>query len=708
MDDEDGREHGDRAMDGGKPKRVKTGPLRTGHVSGGAGRGAAGATGAAGVTKACRYCKTRKVKCDSDRRVPCTSCTRAGKECVPSSDGRSLRPSTHELQDLRGRVAQLEAYIEGLTGERAAGGVLGGGGTGGATAGVNAAADGPAEPAGKYPRPKAFQRIGTSTVSPETYGPTSIFHSATSPLREREPEKGPEPVAAVSLKTLNKDATVIRYIKCFFQWLYPDIHMFVPRETFLIDFYHPRTSRQQSYCTPELVYAVCAIGALLAPADEPAGEAEPPPAEAQARARAQAVSERFYAQARELLWAKLEAPSVTSLQAFLLLGLYDMYRGRNSSCWLLSGVGLRLGFDVGFHLSPNLASSKRSINRLSLLFKSRIYWGCFIVDHFIGMILGRPSVLHIDDSTLEDSGRVPDLDWITDFNFKDKDIIDVSNPLTSIIRLIVLAERSMHGIFVLEHSVAGKYARLAAFNRDLAAWRAALLPELRWPDTDALRARSTKPPDMVHVYYYYIVLLCVNRPFLDPARDSPDSLADQQQRVRDDVVVPAVATLDLAIAGFVAKYGCRRCSILIVYSSILVASVVLLIIDRDRRHNRAAPVDHPLLDLLLRNLHVLRDAGTVWGLARDSFAGFERKLLDDLGLSFAAEHDRLRRRAESPPPPSGPPDTSPALDLAGAEVDFGTEWTEWMGLIDAAGLAVDAAGLVDLDLDFAAAALRPQ
>ena len=620
---------------------------------------------------------------------------RAGKECVPSSDGRSLRPSTHELVDLRERVAQLEAYIEGLTGEKS---VALGGETAMEAAGDDADAD--AEPAGKYPRPKAFQRIGTSTVSPETYGPTSIFHSATSPLREREPRKGREPVAAVSLKTLNKDATVIRYIKCFFQWLYPDIHMFVPRETFLIDFYHPRTSRKQSYCTPELVYAVCAIGALLAPADEAEAQQE-----IQQETQARAGSERFYAMAKELLWAKLDAPSITSLQAFLLLGLYDMYRGRNSSCWLLSGLGLRLGFDVGFHLSPNLATSKRSINRLSLLFKSRIYWGCFIVDHFIGMILGRPSVLHIDDSTLEESGRVPDLDWITDFNFKEKDIIDVSNPLTSIIRLIVLAERSMHGIFVLEHSVVGKYARLAAFNRELADWRAALLPELRWPDTDAVRARSTKPPDMVHVYYYYIVLLCVNRPFLDASSTTePDPLADQQQRIRDEVVVPALATLDVAIAGFVAKYGCRRCSILVVYSSILVASVVLLIMERDRRRDGPAPAAHALLDVLLGNLHVLREAGSVWGLARESFAGFERKLHDDLGLSFSVEYQHLRRRAESPAGVS----SSPALDLAGADVDFGTEWTEWMGLIDAAGLAVDAAGLVDLDLDLAAAGLRPQ
>lgn len=631
-------------------------------------------------TKACMYCKSRKVKCDSCQQVPCSTCVKANKECVPSNDGRSMRPSTHEVVDLQMRVAQLESYIEILTREKRDGDLQE---AGRATVSGNAVAEKRGdvlEEAKRYPKPKEFQKIGTSTVSGEVYGPMSIFHSGSSPIKENLEDTEREPsTGVISLTTLNKDPTVIRYIKCFFQWLYPDIHMFIPRETFLIDFYHPRSSGRQPYCTIELVYSICAIGSLLIQ-DKDSDEADDDEAGVEERKRARLTSEQYYESAKKILFSKLDSPSITLLQSFLLLGLYDMYRGRNKSCWLLSGIGLRIGFDIGFHLSPNLTNSGRSINKLSLLFKSRIYWGCFIVDHFIGMILGRPSVLHIDNSTIEESERVPDLDWIKDFNFKEKDIIDVSNPLKSIVRLIVLTERSTHGIFVLETELSGKYERLLQFNKEIQQWRESLLPELRWDDVAAIREKSSKPPDMVHVYYYYIVLLCVNRPFLvveEPSSvhrsPSVDGLLTEYQRqVHDDVVLPAVAMLDVAVSGFVDKYGYKRCSILLVYSSILIASVILVLLEKKKKRDTTALPDN-LLEILTANMNVLRQSGSVWGLAAESFATLEKKLQDEFDICFLEEYDRMQQ---------GPRGMAglPASDAAAN--DFGTEWTEWMALFD--------------------------
>lgn len=739
--------------------------------------------------KACTYCKLRKIKCNSSEQNPCANCIKAGKQCIPSNDKRSLRPSTNDLINLQDRVIHLESYIHSLTEKIDA---LNNNTSitsnnkysiNNLTNDLNTTPNTNTKDEEqtitqkhKYPKPKVFNRINNNTDN-EIYGPTSIFNldslspnsmkrgrgsrnssknnsknnspsdiksynpndnddnndnnsnnnenennsnnndndnnniendkdketdntnnnndndnnniiednssngqdkyspinlqQHSSPIFSILPKERRESVllpVIIPLKTLNKDITIIKYIKSFFQWLYPDIHMFIPRETFLIDFYHPRTNKKQSYCSIELVYSICAIGSLLS--DENLKTSND---NSNTLITNENISENYYNAAKHLLFQNIDNPSITTLQSFLLLGLYDMYRGKNNSCWLLSGIGLRIGFDIGFHLSPNLNSNtKKSINKLSLLFKSRIYWGCFIVDHFIGMILGRPSVLQINDSTIGESDRVPDLDWIKDFNFKENEIIDVSNPLKSIIRLIVLTERNTREIFYFEKEISKKFKKLINFNKEIKDWRNNLIPDLKWDNINSLKDKSVKPPDMIHIYYYYIVLLCINRPFLDINKlinnnkkyknnlyviemIEQNEILEYQNIVYGEIL-ECIKELGIAIGGFVSQYGYKRCSILIIYSSIIIVSVIIIINEKKKNNDNEDNVDgdkdiiaidiqnHELYGYLIDNLKLLKESGKVWGLAKERFKMFEKKLKEDFNINFDNEYDKMYKR----------------------------------------------------------------
>lgn len=101
------------------------------------------------------------------------------------------------------------------------------------------------------------------------------------------------------------------------------------RESFLLDFFHAKV--KSSHCSKELIFAICSIGSLLS---EETNKRE--------------ISLNFYALSKKLCFHKYDKPSITLLQSFLILGLYDIYNGKNESGWILADIAMRIGYPLDY------------------------------------------------------------------------------------------------------------------------------------------------------------------------------------------------------------------------------------------------------------------------------------------------------------------------------------------------------------------------
>ncbi|KAI5952532.1 hypothetical protein KGF54_003399 [Candida jiufengensis] len=513
----------------------------------------------------CQRCRSRKVKCDGT--LPCSGCLKAKVECIQTiADMRKKRPSTNYVAKLETQVAHIRSFINDLK---------------------------------KLDPEKQMELLrntdlidlletedldsqaNTSTTSladhhddvdenKSIYGPISVYDNnlTTNNINNTKSSRRENEINII--KKMNKDPEILKCIQLFFTWQYPDHNMFIFREAFLIDFFNPTST--SLYCSKILILSICALGSRMA--DDPIYN----------------KSKQFYKEAKTLLLQSLSQPSITSLQSFMLLAFFDICNGMNSSGWMLSGNAMRMGFDIGFQLNPEVwfVKSKESLNELDVAIRSRIYWGCYMADHFISLVLGRPSILKLSDASIPETKDLPDLEWIDDFTYTgyEKKNGKVNNgyksyigdPLNQIINLINISDNILNDIFTKtdiddqsneEINLESRLDKLYEYNSQIMNWKQNLPDDLKWEKITL--AQSAENPTYSGIrYYYYILLLCLNRPFVGLETQAVNDLSSLT------ICLNVIEDLYESIRKFESEHGYKRASIFIVYSSILSISIILL------------------------------------------------------------------------------------------------------------------------------------
>lgn len=448
----------------------------------------------------------------------------------------------------------------------------------------------------KYPTPQSFKSIDKPLLS--VFGPTSVFDNIT--LRSSS-SNGIE-----SINTLNSDPRVIHYIKLFFVWQYPDINMFVFREVFLLDFFHVK--QDSSYCSPELVFAICSFGSLLAEEEE----------------NPKSISLYFYEKAKELCFRHYSKPSISTLQAFLLLGLYDIYSGHNDGGWALIGMGIRMGYSIGLHLQDSTVPNEdgNTKGELGSKMKRRIFWGTCLVDHVIGVLLGRPITLRRNNSELEESIELPDIEWINEYSFDaDHNEFKVGDSLRESIGLMTITENMFTDIFRSgnESKFYEKLQLVNDYNIKIIQWKHRLPVNLSWDAKDLLNSGG-EPTKVTFKLLYYIIILCLNRPFL---KIEFSNKLDEYRATIKKICVNAVNDLAILVKNFAKEYGYLKCSPLMIYCCIISISVIQRLESEDPATNQFYKNPKTKYKLLLF-LKTLKESSSIWGLSEKAF-----KLLGD-------------------------------------------------------------------------------
>lgn len=527
-----------------------------------------GSPGAKGLkVLSCQRCRVRKVKCDFGH--PCSSCLKIGAECIRiTSDMRKKRPPANYVSSLEKKIDMFTQFFENFKKLKT-------------IEEKQDFLDNNNSLESVFQKNKVQSNTRSQYNHSDTnyvpkirpvYGPSSVYDTdlagkipSTNAKREES-----------SLNVLNKDPDVIHCLKLFFTWQYPDHNMFIFRESFLTDFFHPKPN--SAYCSRILVLSICALGSRMSESDSIYNK-----------------STQYYNEARSALLSRLDHPSIPSLQSFLLLAFYDICNGSNSSGWMLSGNAMRMGFDLGFQLNPEVWFLKPHIESspLDVAIRSRIYWGSYLADHFISLVLGRPSLLKVSDASIPETDNLPDLEWIDEYRYMDsKDLknkekvrnSNISDPLKSVINLINISDNFLNDIFTKneednfdEHNnledlnLNSRLEKLFEYNAQITKWKENLPTDLNWT-RDQLRTTGDNPSSSCVKYYYYILILCLNRPFVGITKD----FRDKQHLSPGVICTEAIEDLYVAIKRFKEIHGLRRVSIFIVYCCILSISVILL------------------------------------------------------------------------------------------------------------------------------------
>ncbi|CCF58394.1 hypothetical protein KAFR_0E02410 [Kazachstania africana CBS 2517] len=345
------------------------------------------------------------------------------------------------------------------------------------------------------------------------------------------------------------DAKILKALSNFYKWLYPGHFTFVHRESFLYGFFnHAKNNYEDSnYCSVELIYAMCAVGSRLSP-------------------DLQNMSEIYYEKSKmmllNLVFDEDSISRITTVQALLCLAFYELGRGSYQLAWYFSGLAMRVGHDMGFQLDPKdwyTDESSGKLTKSELEIRSRIYWGCYIADHFICLMLGRTATLSVSNSTIPESDELPEVEGTEEFRFVGKHVLQISLPLKNLIILSRFVQIFTSKIFIESDDTIEKVKYLNKFNGQVYNWRQSLPDLLKWSkelleDDDV----STDPTISYFWYYYYIVRLTFNRPFM---KDSDEA------RI---VIVEIIDDLKKLFENFKRKFGSyKKATIFQLYACIL-------------------------------------------------------------------------------------------------------------------------------------------
>lgn len=597
------------------------------------------------VSSACVACRGRKVKCNINDQFPCKSCTKMGLECVKSVvDRRRDRPESQYTQKLEHMLKLYEDENKRISLQL-----------------VNIAEsmqdfselhdslqrktnmtqtqnnDNIVLPEvetkvidkdlsyrrndtdilkAKYPMPPIFQASQDKPHS--VYGPTSIFDNTRVHHKTLYDTNDTE-LEVDEIKNLATDPIIRECIKNFWVWQYPDVHLFLYKEAFLVDFFHAK--KNSAYCCKSLIFAICAMGSLLSENSDIVK-----------------MSNHFYEQSKHLCMNRNNRPSISLLQSFMLLGMYDIYNGRNDSGWILTGMGMRIGFIIGFQLNPRDWLSDKELklkNAFGNMIRSRIYWGTYLADHFIGLLLGRPASLKMNDTTIEETIELPDLDWIHEYCFQSKlytepKIEKLGDSLRCSAKLMEITENMLHDIFsnkkgMKKDQLQENIEKVHHYNLKIQEWREALPIEIKWSSND-LEELGNNLTKMTFKLMYYIVVLCLNRPFLGISGEYTEPL----NRCND-----AVNDLAILLKTFIINYNCRKSSTLMIFCSIISISVMMRVnSDVMSEVFRGKKTDRFKILLFMKILH---ETSKMWGLSSKAFKLLKKKFKQEYDVDIEDE-----------------------------------------------------------------------
>ena len=506
------------------------------------------------ITTACLTCRRKKIKCSGETPT-CSHCILYSQTCVyqHGTDKRKV-PVKERLAALEAHAYELEELLKshGITAPNFERGTVTGTGISVKYAGdpdfavhssenddysgvrdtsqsqPSAGLATPRRPASGYATPTSDTdplmeqlsgRIGSLQIAEDGqlrfYGATSNLHIIQNGPLTRSRHSMDE-----SLESLFMAAGVGQFVdseledhllKIYFCWEDPSIHCVNE-----IVFWRERAKCKATGCASNLyseflTNVMCAVSASMTSRQCPS--------------LPQPLPEFFAARAKALLNVEMVAPTISTVQSFVILSAVEALLCRDASGWLFSGMAVRLAVDLGLHLDLQSYVDAGVIDHEEAVIRSTVFWGAFVHDRMWSVYVGRPVALedkHItlappmdDFEPLEQHSWVPYLD-----ESKNNDNPSLPNPIEQMTRcnvsLCAKMCRIRESLYADKKSSPQHYEETQRFavsmRAELEEWLSSLPATLRVDYADS--ETSVYLPHVLQLHMqYYTVMILVNRPF---------------------------------------------------------------------------------------------------------------------------------------------------------------------------------------------------
>ncbi|KOH01333.1 CHA4-like protein [Saccharomyces eubayanus] len=370
-------------------------------------------------------------------------------------------------------------------------------------------------------------------------------------------------ISSDKYRTLARSPFIILSLSLFFKWLYPSHYFFVYREALLSAFFQDKHSKSY-YCSEELIYAIVALGSKITnKSDELYRKSVKYYSFSKQIVLKKVFQTRYYSSGK----LKSSSSKLALIQSLLCLAFYDMGRGENSSAWYFSGLAFRIVHEIGLHLDPAALSGayEGDLTQMDIEVRVRIYWGCYLVDHFMAELYGKSTILRLSNSTVPETDELPDIkEGFEEYMYSDPDKpLLVATPVKRLIVLSRIAELYANESIIPSKSISERKKDLSDFNRDIQQWRLNLPKELAWT-TETLTTEEDFDPTISFVWYhYYMVLISYNKPFVSDFNESRQLIED------------VITDLFYLLKNWISKYHTfEKCSIQMVTTAILALQCI--------------------------------------------------------------------------------------------------------------------------------------
>ncbi|KAF8950305.1 hypothetical protein BGZ52_002985, partial [Haplosporangium bisporale] len=221
--------------------------------------------------------------------------------------------------------------------------------------------------------------IPTFTVMNQDHTDSDQYQS----FFQKDPASIPDQSTPLGFVITNK--SVIQYLVHVYFECFHGHWMIVDKDKFLAQLKDPSSPPD-----PLLLVAICAAGAKYS--DHEGLCAEP--------GNMSTIGEQFLTHARILLQDRFDVPSMSTLQALLILYWCQVQTGRASLRFMYVGMAIRMAQEMGLNRPMDPKRLKEMDNR-EVQIRKTIWWSCYQADRWTSAALGKPMVISDVDCVVD-------------------------------------------------------------------------------------------------------------------------------------------------------------------------------------------------------------------------------------------------------------------------------------------------------------------
>jgi hypothetical protein len=121
---------------------------------------------------------------------------------------------------------------------------------------------------------------------------------------------------------------------------------------------------------PALILAVCAVSARFS--RHPAVVQHP----------MSTAGDEYAAKARQLLSLEFDRPTLSNVQALVILGLHEFGSSRGARAWMYAGIAIRLALSLGLNVEDETKLAHQNWAECEI--RRRVFWATFIMGTSVG------------------------------------------------------------------------------------------------------------------------------------------------------------------------------------------------------------------------------------------------------------------------------------------------------------------------------------